>query len=132
MLDLLKNNLMVAYHRMKQLANNKRSEKEFSVGDQVYLKQQPYKHKSMAYKVLHKLSAKYYGQYKIIERIGAVTYKLSLPSSISICLVFHVSQLEQHHGNKRVFEDLPVMTKESILQPQAEIDKRIYKFYLKL
>jgi hypothetical protein len=33
MLDLLKNNLMVAYHRMKQLANNKRSEKEFSVGD---------------------------------------------------------------------------------------------------
>jgi hypothetical protein len=41
-LDMLKTNLAAARNRMKLKADRNRSEKEFSVGDKVLLKLQPY------------------------------------------------------------------------------------------
>lgn len=38
----LKHNLHKAQHRMKQIADRRRTEREFNVGDQVYVKLQPY------------------------------------------------------------------------------------------
>jgi hypothetical protein len=43
MLKTIKDNLKLAQHRMIQLANKKRSEWIFKVGDWVYLKLQPYR-----------------------------------------------------------------------------------------
>jgi hypothetical protein len=65
---------------MIQLANKKRNESIFKVGDWVYLKLQPYRQQTMSKRGSHKLSAKYYGSYQVIERIGAIAYKLRLSS----------------------------------------------------
>ena len=61
-LQLLKDNLNLAQNRMKQQANQHRSERSFDVGDCVFLRLQPYKKLSLKQaKKDNKLSPKYYG-----------------------------------------------------------------------
>ncbi|KAK3133105.1 hypothetical protein QOZ80_6AG0532360 [Eleusine coracana subsp. coracana] len=61
----------------------------------VYVKLQPYIQTSLAPRANHKLSFKFFGPFKILEKIGVVAYKLQLPDSSTIHPVFHVSQLKQ-------------------------------------
>lgn len=76
---------------MKFFADKRRTEREFVVGDWVYLKLQPYRQTSLALRRNLKLSSKYYGPYLILEKVGLVAYKLALPMQSKINLVFHVS-----------------------------------------
>ena len=46
-LKLLKENLVMAQNRMKQQADQHRSEREFEVGGWVFMRLQPYKHMSL-------------------------------------------------------------------------------------
>lgn len=75
-LEALKQSLTRAQNRMKLIADRKRTDFQFSVGDQVLLKLQPYTQSSVANRPYHKLAFKYYGPYKVLERIGSVAYKL--------------------------------------------------------
>jgi len=129
MLKTIKSNLKLAQHRMVQLANKKRSERIFTIGDSVYLKLQPYRQQTVSRRASHKLAAKCYGPYQIMERIGVVAYRLSLPSSSAVHPVFHVSQLKQHVGHKIVYDDLPVPHPELRLQPQAILDRRMVRHH---
>lgn len=79
MLAQLKDNLQQAQNRMKQFVDKHRSDREFQVEDWVYLKPQPYRQISAAVRSNIKLSAKFYGPYHIIEKVGTVAYKLQLP-----------------------------------------------------
>ena len=45
-----------------------------------------------------KLAPKFYGPYQILERIGAVAYKLDLPNDTLIHLMFHVTCLKAKLG----------------------------------
>ena len=94
MTDLIHQHLARAKERMKCQADKKRSERQFSVGDMVFVKLQPYVQSTLAPRSNQKLSFKFYGPFKIVERICSVAYKLLLPPSSAIHPAFHVSQLK--------------------------------------
>lgn len=93
--NLLHQQLLRAQQRMKHQADAKRSERAFNVGDLVYLKLQPHIQTSVASRSNHKLSFRYYRPFKVIQKVGAVAYKLDLPASAQIPVV-HVSLLKRH------------------------------------
>jgi hypothetical protein len=96
-LKLLKDNLVMAQNRMKQQADQHHSE----VGDWVFLRIQPYKQISLKRQNKdNKLAPKYYGPYKVLQRIGNMAYKLDLPPSSHVHPVFHVSYLKKVINNK--------------------------------
>ena len=53
----------------------------------------------------NKLSPKYYGPYKVLQKIGTMAYKLELPASSRVHPFFHVSCLKKVIG-----ENIPVQT----------------------
>lgn len=108
MLAAVRQHLLRAQQRMKSQADKKRSDRSFAVGDMVYLKLQPYVQSSLAPRSNQKLSFKYSGPCKIASKIGEVAYKLELPSSSAIHLVFHVSLLRPAPSPKyQVSTNLP-------------------------
>lgn len=93
---------------MKSQADKKHSDHSFAVGDMVYLKLQPYVQSSLAPRSNQKLGFKYFGPFKISDKIGSVAYKLDLPPSSTIHLVFHVSLLRPAPSQKyQVSPNLP-------------------------
>jgi hypothetical protein len=50
---------------------------------------------TVASRTHQKLSFKFYGPFKILQRVGRVAYKLDLPPSAKIYHVVHVSQLKK-------------------------------------
>ncbi|XP_027120413.1 uncharacterized protein [Coffea arabica] len=119
-----------AQERMKKYADEKRSEREFNKGDWVYLRLQPYRHSSVALRGNTKLSVKYFGPYKIEERIGNVAYRLNLPTSSKIHPVFHVSLPKKKVGDKIT----PILQLSETnekghwrVEPVAVLDRRMVK-----
>ena len=92
--DLIRQHLARAKQRMKKQADKHRSERHFNVGDEVFVKLQPYVQSTLAPRANQKLSFKYFGPFTVLERIGSVAYKLQLPPTTSVHPVFHVSQLK--------------------------------------
>jgi len=93
---MIQQQLLRAQQRMKHQADAHRSEKEYSVGDLVYPKLQSHIQSSVASRSNHKLAFRYYGPFSVLQRIGAVAYKLNLPATAQIHPVVHVSQLKSH------------------------------------
>jgi hypothetical protein len=86
--------MKAAQSRQKSYADRRRRPLVFEVGDYVYLKVTPTKKKWFG--VRRKLTARFVGPYKILERKGPVAYKLELPETMgAIFLVFHVSHLKK-------------------------------------
>ena len=79
-----------AQDRQKKYADQSRREVVFSIGDWVYLKVSAEKGKDRFGKV-GKLTVRFIGPYKIIQRIGEVAYRLNLLGEMQIHPVFHVS-----------------------------------------
>ncbi|KAG7599514.1 Retrotransposon gag domain [Arabidopsis suecica] len=114
-MKFLKIKLKEAQDRQKSYADKRRKELEFQVGDLVYLKAVTYKGKGR-FSTRKKLSPRYVGPYKVIERVGAVAYKLKLPPKLdAFHKVFHVSQLRKclSEHEERV-EDVPSELKENL------------------
>lgn len=91
-LQLLKDNLVIAQNMMKQQADQHCSERKFEVGDWVFFRLQPYKQISLEQqKKDNKLAPNYYGPYKVLPRIRSIAYELELPPSSCVHPIFHVS-----------------------------------------
>eukprot|EP00253_Pinus_taeda_P023121 PITA_23121 len=127
-LKLLNDNLVLAQNRMKQQVDQHRSERSSDVGDWVFLHLQPYKQMSLKQvKKENKLSPKYYGLYKLLQKIGTMAYKLELPAASRLHPVFHVSCLKKVIGDKLPVQTiLPELDQEGkiILEPEAVIETR--------
>ena len=76
----LRKNLVAAQVRMKCQVDRHRREVSFEVGDYVYLRLQPYRQTSVAFRSLLKLSPRFFGPFKIMAKIGTVAYRLDLPA----------------------------------------------------
>jgi hypothetical protein len=89
MISKLKENLTQAQARIKKYAHQKRSERVFSEGDMVYLKLQPFMHHAFGLHQNLKLTKKkYYGPFRVLQKLGSTGYKLQLPNTAEIHLVF--------------------------------------------
>ncbi|KAL1193292.1 hypothetical protein V5N11_016119 [Cardamine amara subsp. amara] len=103
--------------RQKSYADKHRRDLEFAVGDLVYLKMITYKGKDPAL-MSSKLSPRYIGPYKILDRIGPVAYKLELPPTMfAFHKVFHVSMLKKCITSR----DTVLPSGPSDLQPNMSI-----------
>nr|CAD1821648.1 unnamed protein product [Ananas comosus var. bracteatus] len=129
-LRLIKENLAKAQNRMKQIANKGRTEREFQVGDWVYVKLQPYKQVSVRKHMSQKLSPRYFGPFKVLARVGPVAYKLQLPASAKIHHTFHVSQLKKKISLAPTVPTIPAFVNSEgqlLIEPVAVLDRRLVK-----
>lgn len=109
---------------MKSQAYKHRTEREFVVGDSVFLKLQPY---VQANRTCQKLSFRFYGPFTILERVGQVAYKLDLPVGAKIHPVVHVSQLKKHiPASTSVISDLSFVCADpaQVFQPERVLHRR--------
>jgi hypothetical protein len=102
----VKFHLTRAQERIKAQSNGKRKEKSFTVGEWVSLKLRPHRQKSVVSRINLKLAARYYSPYQILERIGAVAYKLKFTEGAKVDHVFHISLLKKAVGNYQVEKEL--------------------------
>ena len=75
----------------------------------------------------NKLSPKYYGPYKVLQKIGTMAYKLELPSSSRVHPVFHVSWLKKVIGENCLVQTIfPELDEEGkfILEPEEVTETR--------
>lgn len=123
--ELLHHHLVRAQQRMKAQADKHRSKRQFDPGDMVYLRLQPYVQLTMAKRSCHKLSFRYFGPYKVLERIGAVAYRLALLARSLIHPVVHISLLKKAVQ----VSDLPLTcsTDEVEVYPKAILRRQLIK-----
>ncbi|KAJ0444029.1 putative nucleotidyltransferase, Ribonuclease H [Helianthus annuus] len=126
MVNTLKQALFKAKNRMKQFADQRRSERSFDVGEWVYLKLHPYVQTTLRTHKYSKLSPKYYGPFLIIAKVGPAAYKLDLPQGSQIHSTFHVSLLKKAGGPPQVIHQIP-MVASSGLQPLKILDRKLAK-----
>nr|GFA96588.1 putative reverse transcriptase domain-containing protein [Tanacetum cinerariifolium] len=73
---------------------------EFQVGDKVMLKVSPWKG-VVRFGKRGKLNPRFVGPFKVIERVGPVSYKLEIPEELSrVHNTFHVSNLKMCYANE--------------------------------
>ncbi|GJY12113.1 putative reverse transcriptase domain-containing protein [Tanacetum coccineum] len=78
----------------------KRKPMEFKIGDKVMLKVSPWKG-VVRFGKRGKLNLRYFGPFKVIERVGSVAYKLEIPKELSrVHNTFHVSNLKKCYADE--------------------------------
>jgi len=83
---------------MKLYADKHCIDLQFSVGDYVFVKLQPYHQHSIRLQRNHKLGMCYFRPFNVLSKIGFVAYMLELPPQAKIHLVFYVLVLKPCHS----------------------------------
>nr|KYP41303.1 Transposon Ty3-G Gag-Pol polyprotein [Cajanus cajan] len=98
---------------MKCQVDKRRRDLHFAMGDLVLVKLQPYRQHLVALRKNQKLNMRYFGPFEVVEKIGEVAYKLQLPDTTRIHLVFHISLLKKFVGSpSQQYIPLPLTTTE--------------------
>ncbi|GJV93211.1 putative reverse transcriptase domain-containing protein [Tanacetum coccineum] len=125
----IKNHLLTA-RSQQRYADVRRKPMEFDVGNMVMLKVSPWKG-IIRFGKREKLSPRYVGPFKIIERIGPVAYQLELPEKIrSIHNTFHVSNLKKCLADENLvipLEEIKLDDKLHFIEEPMEIMDREVK-----
>ena len=97
--SFIRQRLLTTQSLQKNYADVRRRPLEFEVGDHVFLRVIP-KREVVRFGKHEKLSPRYIGPFEILERIGTVAYRLTLPPSIlGVHEVLHVSILLRYTPN---------------------------------
>ncbi|GKC91945.1 putative reverse transcriptase domain-containing protein [Tanacetum coccineum] len=98
----IKKRIQAARDRQKSYADKRRKPLEFQAGDKVMLNVSPWK-RVIRFSKQGKLNPRYIGPFKILAKVGMVSYRLELPEQLSqFHSTFHVSNL------KKCFSDEPL------------------------
>ncbi|GJW59392.1 putative reverse transcriptase domain-containing protein [Tanacetum coccineum] len=96
----IKQRIQAARDRQKSYAYVKSKPMEFQVGDRVKLKVSPWKG-LVHFGKRGKLNPRYVGPFKVLEMVGAISYKLELPQELSrVHNTFHVSNLKKCYADE--------------------------------
>jgi len=128
---LIQQQLGRAQQRMKYQADKNRSERSFEVGDEVFLKLQPYVQSSLAPRSNQKLAYKFFGPFPVIAKIGKVAYKLQLPAHAQLHPIFHVSQLKKAVPSALAPAAIPINL-DGFQVPEKILGRRLHPDGLKL
>ncbi|GKA72331.1 putative reverse transcriptase domain-containing protein [Tanacetum coccineum] len=111
-----------------QETTEKRNSMEFQVGDRVMLKVSPWKG-LVRFGKQGKLNPRYVGPFKVLEKIGAIAYKLELPQELSrVHNTFHVSNLKKFYADEPLvvsLDGLHIDDKLYFVEEPVEIIDRI-------
>ncbi|WVY96429.1 hypothetical protein V8G54_028580 [Vigna mungo] len=113
--------------QMKTVADNKCRFVEYQVDHWVYVRLQPYRQNSVRGVAYQKLGKRFYNPFRILERIGPITYRLERPSTSKIHLIFHCSVLKAHHGPLPTQQgDFPATTQGNspMIAPMVILDSK--------
>ncbi|GKA57903.1 putative reverse transcriptase domain-containing protein [Tanacetum coccineum] len=120
----IKNRLLTARRRQKSYADVRRKPLEFNVGDMVMLKVSPWKGVIRSGK-RGKLSPRYVGSFKIIDRIGLVAYQLEfLDELCGIHNTFYISNLKRCLADENLIiplEEIQLDDKLHFIEEPVEI-----------
>lgn len=122
---VIQNQLLRDQQRMKAQADKGRVERQSSISDLVYLKLQPYDQMTIACHSNQNLSFKYFGPFKILQRVAIVAQKLQLPERSKIHAVVQVFVLKKVVPlATEVCSDLPYICSDpkQVMQPEAILD----------
>ncbi|XP_075091517.1 uncharacterized protein LOC142171722 [Nicotiana tabacum] len=98
-LDTAKSCLDKTTKKMKKFADRKRRPTDYRVGDMVMVKFNPRRFKALR-GMHHNPIHKYERPFKIVSKVGKISYKLNMPSYLTIYPVFHASMLKPYHEDK--------------------------------
>ena len=108
-------NLKEAQDRQKSYADKKRKDKDYQVGEHVYLKVKA-KWSSLSLGRCGKLAHRFCGPFEIMAKKGLVAYELALTAHVRVHNVFHASLLKKYvYDTKHVID-------WSLLQVEPEGD----------
>lgn len=134
MIQIAKDNLMIAQERQVKYANQHRRYEKFKVGDKVLLSTQHINSPIDKNRPTKKLAPKYIGPYKIVTAISTTAYKLDLPENLKIHPVFHISLLKHYQETSENFSrptPPPTIiipeTEEEEYEVEAILDKKFVR-----
>ncbi|XP_073017847.1 uncharacterized protein [Primulina eburnea] len=99
MVSKTRDRMKTAQSRQKSYAGQRRQNLEFTVGDHVFVKIAPMKG-VIRFDKKGKLSPKFIRPFEILERVGALVYRVALPPNLAgVHNVLHLSLLSKYMSN---------------------------------
>nr|GEU55907.1 putative reverse transcriptase domain-containing protein [Tanacetum cinerariifolium] len=120
----IKDILKVACDRQKSYDDKRRKPLEFSVGNYVLLKVSPWKG-VVRFRKKRKLAPRFVGPFKIVKKVGPVSYRLDLPKELnSVHDTFHVSNIKKYLADPTLqapLDEIQVDAKLNFVEEPIEI-----------